>query len=244
MTMGKRGETEGRAQGLDARLEAGLHWSQRHWRGLLVVVAALLLLGLATAGTFEYRQRAEARAQLVLARVESAFFRALGSDPADVLAREPANSEVARAARENARAEYQGVVEAHAGTRAAQIAGLAAAEMSVALENWEEALEGLDAALAALAAGDALRAVALRLKGYVLEQQGLQAEAGAAYVEGARVEAYPGRGALWIAAGQAFERAGADDQAIDAYQEALSRDPEFAELTGALSRLYALTGGF
>ena len=84
---------------------------------------------------------------------------------------------------------------------------------------------------------DARRGVALRLRGYVLDQNGDPLAAAEAYEAGARIEAYRARVLLWIAAGDAFARAGGPARAVGAYQQALSASPEVAEEQGIVTRI-------
>ncbi len=243
MTIRGRGDTEARARGFDATLEAGFNWVAEHARSLLTIVGLAVLVGAGIAVSYEVRNRGENEAQLELAQVETGFARAMGGSPDGALAlvSEPANQEQARRGREEALARFEAVALDHRGTRAAPLASLRAAEMEVDLERWPDAERRLAELVAELGAEDMLRAVALRLMGFAQEQQGRFAEAGESYEQAAQVEAYPALGALWVAAGASLARAGATERAIAAFQQVLSVDPELAEREGIVERLSELS---
>ena len=241
MTMRRRAETEARAQGFDAKLEAGFDWLATRLRTVLILSGGLVLAGALAAGLYEYRERSEESAQTELAQVETRFATAMGSDPDAIWITEPANPDVAQEAREQAVAGLTALIEDYARTRAAQIAALRAAEIEVDLDRLEPAQARLEQLTEDLSERDPLRGIALRLLGYAYEQRQQYAQAAESYAEAARSGRYPAGGALWIAAGGNFERAGAIDRALDAFREAVSQDPEFAEQEGLLERLSALS---
>jgi tetratricopeptide (TPR) repeat protein len=241
MTIRQRSETEARAQGFDAKIEAAFDWLSARSRYVFGVLGTLLVAGAAVAGLYELNKNRQDAAELALAQVEYGFSVAMGSPIDEFLVSEPFNEEQARRAREEALAHFEAVVLDHRRTRAAQVASVRAAEMEVDLGRWSDAEARLGKLAAQLSRRDALRAVALRLLGFLQEEQGRFAEAGESYADAAGVQAYPARASLWMAAGGSFARAGATERALAAYQQVLSLDPELAEREGILERLSELT---
>jgi tetratricopeptide (TPR) repeat protein len=240
MTIRQRSETETRAQGFDAKLEAAFEWLGARSLYVIAVLGTLLVAGAAVAGFYELNKNRQDAAELALAQVGYGFAVAMGSPIEDFLISEPFSKEQARRAREEALAHFEAVVLDHRRTRTAQVASLRAAEMEVDLGRWSDAQARLAKLVAQLSRRDALRAVALRLLGFLQEQQGRFAEAGESYADAAGVQAYPARASLWMAAGGSFARAGASERALAAFQQVLSLDPELAEREGIVERLSEL----
>jgi predicted negative regulator of RcsB-dependent stress response len=240
MTIRQRSETEARAQGFDAKIEAAFDWLSARSLYVFAVLGTLLVAGAAVAGFYEVNKNRQDAAELALAQVEYGFAVAMGSPIEDFLVSVPFSEEQARRAREEALAHFEAVVLDHRRTRAARVASLRAAEMEVDLRRWSDAEARLAKLVAQLSGRDALRAVALRLLGFLQEQQGRFAEAGESYAGAAGVQAYPARAALWMAAGGSFARAGATERALAAFQQVLSLDPELAEREGIVERLSEL----
>ncbi len=239
MTTQRHGSTEAPVEGFEATLQRGFEWITAHPREVLGgLVAFLLVAGIVTA-VWELRSRGESAAQEELAGAERGFAERLGGDPKLTLIPEPANPDQARKVREESRAEFDRITAEHAGTRAADFARLRAAEISLDLGDSVGARERLESLAADLAPDDALRAIALRLRGYQEAQAGDFLAAAEVYVRAAGVEPYPDRASVWVEAARNFERAGAFGRAADAYAEAITADPEFADMEGLADRLAA-----
>jgi tetratricopeptide (TPR) repeat protein len=219
MTIRQRSETETRAQGFDAKIEAAFDWLSARSRYVFGVLGTLLVAGAAVAGLYELNKNRQDAAELALAQVEYGFSVAMGSPIDEFLVPEPFNEDQARRAREEALAHFEAVVLDHRRSRAAQVASVRAAEMEVDLGRWSDAEARL---------------------GKLQEEQGRFAEAGESYADAAGVQAYPARASLWMAAGGSFARAGASERALAAYQQVLSLDPELAEREGIVERLSEL----
>ncbi len=237
MAQQQHGDTESRLEGFEARIQAGFEWANAHGREIVIGIVVFLLAGGVLAGIWEWQSRSRTAAVTELAAIEARFARAMGSTTDEPFISEPANAEQAKKAREAALAEIEGFIAAHGSSDTARIAGLRAAELEVGLGNLAAADNRLEALVAAFDPDDARRGVALRLRGYVLDQSGNPLAAGEAYEAGARIEAYRARALLWIAAGDAFARAGAPARAVGAYQQALSASPELAEEQGIVARI-------
>ncbi len=240
MTMRSRGDTEARASGFDATLEAGFNWVLERLRWVLALLGVVLVVGAGVAISHDRRTQGENDAQLALRRVEAGFSVAMGNPADEIWVTESANPEQAQRGREEALARFEAVSLEHPGTRAALLAELRAAEMEVELERWPDAETRLTELVSELEEQDLLRAVALRLLGYSQEQQGRFAEAGESYEQAVLPGLYPDAGSVWLRAGASFARGGATERAVGAYQKLLSLDPELAEQSGVIERLSEL----
>lgn len=240
MTMRSRSDTEARASGFDATLEAGFNWVLERLRWVLMLLGVALVVGAGIAISHDRRTQGENDAQLALRQVEAGFSLAMGSPAEEIWVAEPANPEQAQRGREEALARFEAVSLEHPSTRAARLADLRAAEMEVELERWADAETRLSELVSELDEPDLLRAVALRLLGYSQEQQGRFIEAGDSYEQAALPGLYPAAGSVWLQAGASFARAGAIERSVGAYQKVLSTNPELAEQSGVLERLSEL----
>ncbi len=240
MTMRSRGDTEARASGFDATLEAGFHWVAERARWALGLLGVILVIGAGVAISHDRWTQREDDAQLALSQVEAGYARAMGSPVDQIWVAEPANPVQAQRGREEALARFEAVSLEHPGTRAAPLAELRAAEMEVDLERWADAEARLTGLVDQLEEFDVVGAIALRLLGFSQDQQGRFVEAGESYERAALPGLYPAAGSVWAEAGASFARAGAIERAVLAYQKVLSIDPELAEREGVVERLSAL----
>jgi tetratricopeptide (TPR) repeat protein len=240
MTTPRQDETSARLHGFEARLESVFAWLTESAREVTIAIVAFLVIGAGSAGLYEYWQHQERAAHTALAAVERQFIADGGIPAGDRLGSAGADSERVRTARENALANLEAMIEEHAGTNAAVVASIRAAEMEMDLDQLEAANTRLTALLEDLAEDDGLRGVALRLQGYVLETLGRQAEAAEAYAAAGAVTSYGDRAGVWLSAAGAFERAGANQRAIAAYQEVVTLDPALADGWGIANKLDAL----
>ena len=240
MTASQEKRKESPLERFEARAQVVFDWIGSHPRQVLGGIGGAVLAGLLVTGAYEWIDRNENTAQEALAKVERRFGVQLGGDPRLAIPPEPANPDQARQAREEALAGFEAVADAHSSSRAADFAELRAAEMEVDLGQLDAAKARLAELEQDLGGSDPLRAIALRLTAYARQLEGQHVEAGAAYQEGAEIDAYPDSPALWLAAAQSFERGGATDRAMLAYQEVLANDPELGEREGVLGRIELL----
>jgi tetratricopeptide (TPR) repeat protein len=224
----------------EARAQHVFDWIGAHPRQVLGGIGGAVLLGLLVTGIYEWNERRQDAAHEALAKVERRFAEEFAGDPRVAILPEPANADQARRAREDALAGFLAVADAHSGSRAADFAQLRAAEMEVDLGQLDAAEQRLLDLDLQLGRSDSLRAVALRLSAYVHDLRGDYLEAGEAYLAGAEIDAYPDSPMLWLAAAQSFERGGAADRAVLAYQAVLANDPELGEREGVLGRIELL----
>ena len=237
MTERQHGETETRLAGFEARLQDGFEWANAHGREIVIGIVAALIAGGVSAGVWEYRTRGRDGAAAELARIEAHFTQAMGSTSGEQLISEPANAEQAKKAREAGLAELDAFIVTQGSSDAAKLASLRAAEIDVDLGLLPDADKRLEALAASYDSADVRRAVALRLRGYVLDQSGNPLAAAEVYEAGARIDAYPPRVLLWIAAGDCLARAAQPERAIVAYRQALAASPEVAEQEGIIARI-------
>lgn len=242
MTMRPHGDTEAPAGGFDATLESIFSWAQENLREIGLGLLAFLVVAGIGAGIYEYRERSELAAIDRLAQIEERFAQAMGADLGAAVAPEPANTEQARKAREQALAELDALSSEAKESAAGRVAAVRAAEMEIDLGQVEAARARLAVALEGLGSNDPLRAVALRLDGYALEKLGDPLAAAESYEQAAQVKAYAARGLLWVAAAESFLAANAPGRAIRAYQEAVASSPELAEQLRILDRITGLEG--
>jgi predicted negative regulator of RcsB-dependent stress response len=233
----QHGETETRLAGFEARIQDGFAWANAHGREIVIGIVAFLIVGGVGAGIWEWQTRRRGAAETELARIEARFTHAMGATTGEQFISEPANAEQAVKAREATLAELDAFIAAQGASGAARIASLRAAEIEVDLGRLEVADKRLEALAAAFDEADARRAVALRLRGYVLDQGGNSLAAAEVYEAGARIQAYPPRVLLWIAAGDCFARAAQPGRAIAAYRQALAASPEVADQEGIVARI-------
>ncbi len=239
MTTQRHGTTEAPVAGFEARIQRIFDWIAAHPRRVVGALAAVLVVGAVAAGVWEWRARGEAAAQDALERAQRSLAQKLGGDPRMTLIPEPANADLARAARETSLGELDQVVAEHPDTRAAAFARLRAAEVALDLGNRDDSLARVEAMLGTLPAEDPLRSIALRLAGYIRVEQRDFAGAAETYAQAAAVDSYPDRGVAWYQAGRNYERAGAYDRAAEAYAKAVGADPELAEREGIVDRMGA-----
>jgi len=237
MTPRQHSDTETRLAGFEAWLQDAFAWANEHGREIMVGLAVFVLVGAIAAGVYEWRRRALAEEETDLARIDARFTTAMGANPGEYFVPEPANAAQAKQAREAAVKELDEFIAKHAGTELAAMADIKAAELQVDLGQLDPAQERLQKLVESLGPTDPRRAIAQRLRGYVLDQKGDLLAAAQAYEEGAHVEAYPPRAALWISAGDAYARANAPERAIAAYREALTASPELADQEKIVQRI-------
>ncbi len=237
MTPRQHSDTESRLGGFEARLQDAFSWANEHGREIMAVLAALLVVGGIAAAVFEWRRRAAEAQETELARIEARFTSAMGAGAGEYFVPEPANADQATKARESALGELDAFIAKDGDRGLVALAGIKAAELEVDLGRLDAAEARLGKVVESLGASDPRRAIALRLRGYALDQKGDSLAAAEAYEGGARVEGYPPRALLWIAAGDAYARANAPERSIAAYREALAASPELSEQEGIVQRI-------
>ena len=234
--------TEAPTRGLEARLQVGFEWLSSRPREVLGTLLLLAVVGAGSGLTYEWLTRAESQAQEALARAERDLATELGGDSRLILIPEPANPQQALAVRLEALAAFEALIDQHAGTRAADFASLRAAELEIDVERRDSAEARLRRLDADLDPDDPVRAMALRLLALVHGEAGRYLEAAESYSAAAEVESYPDAGPMWASAGRNFDRAGALDRAMGAYDRALAADPEWADQNRLVDRIVALEG--
>jgi hypothetical protein len=169
------------------------HWASENRVWLAIVAAAVLAVA---AGADLYRgHRAEVsnEAAEALAQVRGDYLEAMGAEPGATTFAEPANPEVARAARERFVKEFEAVGREHAGSAAAALAMLEAGNLHeelgaphLALEAWTEGLESAGE-------GTGLQSLMLQRVARAREDAGEWSAAADAHERAGRNEDFPGR---------------------------------------------------
>ncbi len=236
----QHGDTEARLTGLDAKMADLFGWIQDNAQMIGMFGGGLLVIALIAVGIYESQKSAAEEAHTALMQVELDFARSMGVTPSQSNIPEPANPEVAQRAREASIGQLDALIEERAGSEAAIAATIRAAEHEVDLGRFESADSRLSGLAEELDKNDPRRGIALRLRAFTLEERGKYVEAGEAYQYASEVQAYPARALLFLNAAQNFERAGADERAITAYEQVLSVSPEVAEQVGVLTRMRVL----
>lgn len=229
-TTRRHGETQAPLEGFEGALEQALEWVQERSRAAVWVSVGLLVAGATLAGTYEWLNHVDERSQLELDRVERELTVGLGGRVGAVWVPEPANRAQAQAAREQALAGFESLIEEYDSGIAGLSAILRAAEVEIDLGRLEAAETRLREAQETLAEEPLLRASGLRLQGFALEQLGRHDEAGEAYAAAASTPGYPAPEVVWVAAGESFLRAGRIDRAIGAFSQALEVAPDLPRL--------------
>jgi tetratricopeptide (TPR) repeat protein len=227
-TSSHHSDTDSRPAGLDARVRQALDWVGEHRREFLLGLGAALVLGIGVAIASEISSSRREEALAELAGIEADFAAQMGAPPDAALIPEPANPEQARSAREAALSRFDAFAQAHASSDLAANAQLRGAELEVDLGRLDAAATRLEKLAADLDDGDTRKGIALRLRGAVLEDLGRAAEAAEIYETGGKLESYPARALLWLAAARTHMRLGADERALHALEQVVAAEPELA----------------
>ncbi|MCE2391483.1 MAG: tetratricopeptide repeat protein [Proteobacteria bacterium] len=222
----QHGETDAPARGIDAVIQDALEWVQRNAGRLAVLVAGLAAIGITAAVVYELDRRAQSAAQSALHRIEAEFAAGMGSPAQEALIPEPANREQATRAREAALEALERFVVEHAGSEALAAAQIRAAEVEADLGRFAEADARLERLTGELTDQDPRKGIALWLRGYVLEELEEPVRAAQLYEAAGRLMEFPPRAQAWLAAGQTYSRAGRYSEAVRAYTQAMSANPE------------------
>jgi len=226
-----------RTPGLGERIEVGFEetiaWCSEHWSVLLTVFVVFLLGAGVAAAIYEYRRSELESASTELAAVE----RELRATAAPLDGAAPANPELVTAPRKQAIEALEKLEAEEDGSSIGVLAELRRADLEVELGELEAADATLSQLVGRRAVPPLFAATAHRLHGYVLEELNRPLEAAEAYLRAAKIADYPARADAYWQAGNAFERVGEWQQAIDAYDGAVTVSPEFAQTSRVGDRL-------
>jgi tetratricopeptide (TPR) repeat protein len=177
---------------IDSIFDRGAAWVGSHPQHMLIAIGVLLAIAAGVGFAGERRGRSAARAEAATAPVYDAYLKAMGAQPGDGEAPEPANPELGKKTRAEYAAKLLAAAQQHPGTAAATTTRLLAAKL---LEQNEDAA-GAEAArkLAAENApqGTPLSAIAWSRWAVALENKGDVKAAAQAFEKAAEVES-PGQ---------------------------------------------------
>lgn len=195
------------------------HWASTYRVPLALI--AFLVLAVAAGADFYRTHRAETNdeAAEALAVVRNEYLAAMGAEPGALFFNEPANPEVARAARERFVQEFEAVGREHAGSAAGAMAMLEAGNLHAELGAPHLAHDAWEAGLESAREGSNLEALLLQRLARAEEDAG-EWESAAAYHERAgRIEDFPGRWNALADAARCRIEAGEPDAALALFAE-------------------------
>jgi tetratricopeptide (TPR) repeat protein len=200
-------------------------------KNLAVVVAAVVGL-LAVAGVGSYlasaRARSEEKASIELADARAEYLKGMGAAPGAIEVPELANPEAAKRVREESRARYAAIADAHAGTVSGALARLEVAEMMLKNGELEPALETFRKLRAEAPSRASLQGLILQREGQALEQANRPKEAAERYEQAAALEGYPLRDYALADAARTRMLAGETDAARANYEKLTERAPDLS----------------
>jgi tetratricopeptide (TPR) repeat protein len=202
------------------------HWVASRPRLVLGIGGAVLLAAAATGGYLTWRESRGDAASSALGRVQREYVVAMGGQPGDMDAPEPANPETARTVRNDFVQRFLTVARDHGGTPTAALASLEASEIYHALGAPDQALETLHAAADAQPDDSPVRAVVLTRMAGLHEADGDFAEAARAHQAAAEIESYPLRYAALGDAARCWAEAGDAAAALAAFERLRAEAPE------------------
>lgn len=194
-------------------------WVSENRIVLLAIAIAILGVALGSDLWAGYQARSGSAGAEALAEVRSEYLAAMGAQPGDLVAAEPANPQVARTTRETFVKRFEEVGEAHAGTAAASLALLEAGNLHEKLGAPHLAADAWQAALDSAESGSALEALLLSRMARAHEDAQEWAAAAAAHERAGRIEEYPGRWNALAAAARCRIEAGEPDAALALFAE-------------------------
>ncbi|MEE2665539.1 MAG: hypothetical protein VX681_15590 [Myxococcota bacterium] len=174
---------------LQGRGERLGQWIGENPMPILGVLGAILAVALGLGVISSSQESGAVEAANALAVAQRAYREAMGSDPGSIDIIEPANPEAARTARETSAAQFEAVIQEHAGSPTAALAALDLGELQVELGRPEQAMTSWEAA--ASQAKGPLEGLLLQRIAAESEALGNLAEAAAAYARASEIESFP-----------------------------------------------------
>ena len=185
------------------------------------VLLAAAIYGFATSSSVESRSAASAS----LAEAKSDYRRAMGALPGAVEIPEPANPEVAKAARSESLERFREIAKEFDDDLTRSLALLEAGNRQSELEDVDGAISTWKQAADGLAQESALRAIVLERIAVGQEQLGDFAAAAATHGQASEIIAYPLRYSALMHAARCHAHAGNTDAALAAYDRVTLESP-------------------
>jgi tetratricopeptide (TPR) repeat protein len=203
-------------------------WAAENPRQVLQALAAILLVTASLSVWDWNRGRRETSASAAVARVQTAYFSAMGASPGSFEVVEPANPETGLRVRREFVARFVEVADEHAGTASAVVARMEAAALQDQAGDHEAALESWQRAADEAKSGSALEGLALVRLARALESRSRWAEAGAAHERAGGIQAMPTRFQALGDAARCFAEAGEVERALAIFQRVEAEAPNAA----------------
>jgi predicted negative regulator of RcsB-dependent stress response len=157
----------------------------------VMIVAAVFLVCAAAYGLWQAAEtQGGEEASIALAAAQHGFRRDMGTAPNDLIVAEPANQATADAVRTQYLTQFREVVDQHAGSTQAGIAGLEAGDIAQALGDQDAAIASWTD-VAESASNPTLQGLALTRLGWAMEEQGRWPEAAARYRAAGDLQDFP-----------------------------------------------------
>ncbi len=201
-------------------------WVASNPSRFLALVGVALGTAAVIGGLSWWGERQEAEASTAVARVVAEYRAAMGVPPGSEVIVEPANPEVARAAREEAVEDLLEVAGEHAGSVSALPAYLEAGNLRTELGDLEGALAAWQQGVDQAPGDSAVLGLLLSRLGRGLEEAGRWEEAAATHARAAEIEDYPARHYALADAARSYAEAGDTDQAVALFDRLESEAPE------------------
>ena len=199
---------------------------QENLRAVVLGIALLLLAAAAVSLLFSSRRKAEDAATIALADARADYLEAMGAPPGSLEVPELANPEAAKRIREEYRARYEEIANAHSGTVGGALARLEEAALQQGAGEVDAALETLRKARAEAPSRPGLRGMILQREAQALEQAERFAEAADRHEGAAALEGYPLRDYALADAARCRATAGDLDAARALYARLEARAPD------------------
>jgi len=201
-------------------------WISENPKIVLGTVLAVLVAGAGYGLMSSVRESSREEASAALGAAQDEYRQAMGAQPGDVVVSEPANPETARQVREEYVERFRSVMEDHAGTTAAALAGLEVGVLEQELGQPEDALATWQEAAASLGPNDPVAALLELRVAAVHEAGGRWLEAGEAFERAADVASFPLRYTARADAARCYAEAGETERALAAFNRVKTEDPD------------------
>ena len=164
---------------------------QEHLKEVVIGVVVLLLLAGGASLLLSSRERSEEAASIALEKARNEYLRAMGASPGALEVPELANPEAAKRVREEYRAIYGEIADAHPGTVSGALARLEVVSLQQSAGELDAALETLKQVRAEAPSRPGLQGMILQAEAQTLEQADRFEEAAERHEQAAALDGYP-----------------------------------------------------
>jgi tetratricopeptide (TPR) repeat protein len=200
---------------IESITERAANWVRDHlYLTVGVLVAVLASVGAVGAMQSHQIRQAEAAAD-ALDQVTADYMVAMGANPGDLVAPEPANPTAANSIRNDFAAQYAAVAAEHAGTPAAAMARFEEGNLAAESGDLDHATQIWEGALGELSENPSLRGIFQQRIGGANEAAGRWLQAGEAHEAASAIEGYPLRYWAMASAARCYDQADEHKRARD-----------------------------